>query len=89
LVFLLGHLNIKTFAYLVFVLKIIYSGQKGLNSIYYNIRELIATPRNASLFNTRAEFAKLLIRLYFKYRAFIKALNCFKDVYTKVLLIDF
>jgi hypothetical protein len=89
LVFLLGHLGIRTFAYLVFVLEIICSGQEGLSSIYCDVGELIATPRNASLSNTRAEFAKLLARLYFEYRALVKALNCFKDVCVKVLLTDF
>jgi hypothetical protein len=86
LVFFLSHLCIRIFAYLVFVLKIIGSGQEGFSSVYYDVGELMATSSNTSLSNTRAEFAKLLIRLYFKYRVLIKTLNYLKDIYAKVLV---
>jgi hypothetical protein len=46
----------------------------------------MATSGNTSLSNARAEFAKLLIRLYFKYRVLIKTLNCLEDIYAKVLV---
>jgi hypothetical protein len=60
--------------------------QKGFGGVYYNIREFITTSSNISLFNSKAEFAKLLIRLYFKYRVFIKTLNYLEDVYIEVLV---
>jgi hypothetical protein len=84
LVFFLSHLYIKIFTYLVFVLKIIGSGQEGFSSVYYNVGELMATSGNTSLFNTGAEFAKLLTRLYFKYRVLVETLNYLEDIYTKV-----
>jgi hypothetical protein len=86
LVFFLSHLCIRIFAYLVFVLKIIGSGQEGFSNVYYNVGELIATSSNISLFNTGAEFAKLFTRLYFKYRVLIKTLNYLEDIYVKVLV---
>jgi hypothetical protein len=46
----------------------------------------MATSNNISLSNARAEFAKLFIRLHFKYKVLIKTLNCLKDIYIKVLV---
>jgi hypothetical protein len=86
LVFFPSHLYIKIFAYLVFVLKMIGSGQEGFSSIYCDIGELMATSGNTSLSNARAEFAKLLIRLHFEYRVLIETLNCLEDICVKVLV---
>jgi hypothetical protein len=46
----------------------------------------VTTSSNISLSDSRVEFIKLLTRLYFEYRVFIKTLNYLKDVYIEVLV---
>jgi hypothetical protein len=46
----------------------------------------MTTSSNISLSNSRAEFTKLLARLYFEYRVLIKTLNCLEDVCVEVLV---